>query len=398
MGSKIDLKIAQEKIKRAGRDAAWLDKKYHQMTANPYNPITQLRAYGIWQGAYIERFGKGGSMANYVICEKRQSRKVPLGACLKKCESKFECDNFNRVFADAKKQGVVTDGLNESEVVINVEEEQTGETTEKEKVESNADQVQEESDDTDVKGEIIERPSTLPSNGKAQQLYQQALSLKVEIEVRWFELGKILKEIKESRHYIPLGYTTWKDFCEVALGPLDLKWRAVDYLITTTVKCEEVGIKKEVAGQIGWSKLKEIVPIVTKENKDHWIDVARKKETTVQTLNSDVRVAQGKITEEERKILPKKMTFYVFKEQEETVELTLDVAGKMVGSDKRGYLLSDIICVEFLSGHPIVSGDMTIPKIQVLHQILMNIEAGFKVRFMGEVIDEETGEILVGGR
>jgi hypothetical protein len=37
------------------------------------------------------------------------------------------------------------------------------------------------------------------------------------------------------------------------------------------VKCEEVGIEKEIAGQIGWAKLKEIVPVVTEKNKDHWI-------------------------------------------------------------------------------------------------------------------------------
>ena len=57
MGSKIDRKIAEERIAKAGRDAGWLDEKYHWKTKNPYNPRTRANAHRIWQRAYDERFG-----------------------------------------------------------------------------------------------------------------------------------------------------------------------------------------------------------------------------------------------------------------------------------------------------------------------------------------------------
>jgi len=274
--------------------------------------------------------------------------------------------------------------------------EETKEPATKKEIQTKTPEVQEESADTDVRQEIIERQAEIPPIGKAQLLYQQVLSLKAEIEVRWFELGKILEEIFKGRHYIPLGYTTWRDFCEMGLGPLELKPRAIDYLRMTRKKCDELDIGKEIAGEIGWSKLKEIIPVVTEKNKDQWLDVARQKETTVQTLNAKVRVARGKITEEESKVLPEKMFFSVFKEQKEIVELALDVAGRVDGSDKKGHLLADVIAPSFLAEYPpeLEAGS----KAKMVAKLLGRFEGAFKVMFEGEVIDGETGEILVGDR
>jgi hypothetical protein len=340
-------------------------------------------------------------MATYVICKNRQDRKVELAVCLTNCKAQFECDNFNEVpreitLAAAEKLGLVPEGFVapyqlKSETVINVDE-QTEEPAEKEEVESNTPQVQ-ESDDTDVRREIIERPPAVPSVSKAQQLYEQVLSLKAEIEVRWFDLGKILEEIFEGRHYIDLGYTNWKDFCEVALGPLELKWRAIDYLRMTRKKCDEVGIGREIAGEIGWSRLKEIGPVVTKKNRDHWIDVARNKKTTVHMLWGKVQVALGRKTEKEVEILPEKISFPLFKEQKENVERALELAGRMTNSDKRGNQL-EMVCAEFRGTYE--SEDAEFSKARIITGLLGRIQAVMKVKFIGDVVDE-TGEILVEG-
>jgi len=309
-------------------------------------------------------------MHSFVICPLRDSKKVDLEICLAGCANQFMCDNFNRAFSQTrqeKERGFVE----EPEPVPTVSQKQP--------------------EDTDVK-EKAPAPA-VPSESKGQQLYQQVLSLKSEIEVRWFELGKILEEIFEGRHYIPLGYTTWRDFCEIALGPLELKYRAIDYLRMTRKKCDEVGIGREIAGEIGWSKLKEIVPVVTERNKEEWIKKAKKKGVSVQILNALVRVARGRITEEESKIVPEKMFFSLFKEQKEIVKLTLEVAGKVVGSDKDGSLLSDVICPSFLAEYPV--GTEVGSRPEIIAKLLGRFQAAFKIKFTGEVVDVETGEILV---
>lgn len=312
-------------------------------------------------------------MSTYIICKNQQDRKVPLEVCQTKCKAQWDCEPFNKMMFDKNM---------EEQAEKPVEGMMIGDPEEK-------------NDDTDVRREIIERPPMVPSDGKAQQLYQRALSLKAEIEVRWFELGKILEEIKKGRHYIDLGYTTWKDFCEVALAPLELRWRAVDYLITTTMKCEEVGIKKEVAGQIGWTKLSQMVPVLTKENKNEWIKKAQRKGVTVQILNTQVRIAQGKITEKEAEILPEKMFFSLFKEQKENVERTLELAYRMTGSDKRGNQL-EMVCAEFRGTYESEDGEFS--KKKIVSDLLNRIGVVIRVKFVGEVIDVETGEILVEAR
>lgn len=47
-----------EKIRKAGRMAAYLDSKYKQKTENPYNPYRQQMAFMTWQSAYDAR-GEG---------------------------------------------------------------------------------------------------------------------------------------------------------------------------------------------------------------------------------------------------------------------------------------------------------------------------------------------------
>jgi hypothetical protein len=314
-------------------------------------------------------------MDSYIICPKRDSKKVALAVCLNGCPAQWECDPFNRAAAGGK-EVQPKEPVEETESAISEEKEQ--------------------SEDTDVREETPKRVPAVQARSKAQELYEQVLGLKFEIESCWFELGKILEEIFEGRYYIPLGYTNWKDFCEVALGPLDLKWRAIDYLRMTRKKCDEVGIGREIAGEIGWSRLKEIIPVVTRKNRDHWIDVARRKETTVQVLNAKVRVARGKITEEESKIIPEKMLFALFKEQKEIVELALDVASKVAASDKNGYLLADVICPSFLAEYPV--GAEVGKRPEMIARLLGRFEAAFKVKFAGEVTDLETGEILAGSR
>lgn len=309
-------------------------------------------------------------MATYVICKNRQDRKIALEICQAQCKEQWDCEPFNRIMFDKPKG------------------EQAEEPSETPTIEE-----PEESDDTDVQEEKIEGVPALRS--KAQQLYEHVLALKAEIEVRWFELGKILEEIFEGRHYIDLGYTNWKDFCEVALGPLELKWRAIDYLRMTRKKCDEVGIGREIAGQIGWTKLREIVPVVTRVNKDHWIDLARKKETTVHALWGKVQVALGKKTEEEvnAKAQYVKVMLTLYPDQKKIWDLGMDVGHKVTGSDSDGYVVTGAMIPDFLATY---APGMEVPnKARVIANTLANVEAAFKVKFTGEVIDVETGEILV---
>ncbi len=344
-------------------------------------------------------------MGSFLICPetKNQSRKS-IEICLLHCEKHTDCDSLRRFRKDHLEDLKAAMGqckiplshLKEMEAVIDVEEDAPDATVEtQERV--NAEPIavivpNDHADDTDAGSLSLEVSIAPPARGRAQRLYNQILSLKAEIEVRWFELGKILEEMFESRLYRELGYETWKEFCGAALEPLiDLKGRAIDYLRVTRLKCDEVGIDSKVAGEIGWTKLSQMTPVLTKENKGHWIKVAKKKGMTIPVLNAKVRVALGRITEKEAEVLPEKMMFVLFKEQKENIERALDLAEHVTGSSSRGYLL-EIMAIEFQSTY----GTGTNNKTDVVRLLIPRIEDSMKLK-IGNIVDCETGKVLREG-
>jgi hypothetical protein len=222
---------------------------------------------------------------------------------------------------------------------------------------------------------------------ESEEVYQRLLMLKTEIEVKWFELGKVLQVMFEKRYYLDYA-PNWKEFC---LQCLDLKWRAADYLRITRMKCDEVGIKQDVAAQIGWAKLKEVVPVITKANKEHWVKESRKEGTTTASLNTKVRLAMGKITREEAEKVPSKLFFSVYEDQLENIERALELARRLTVSDSRGYCL-EMICADFRGTYESEDGDFS--KVKIISGLLSRIEAVMKVKFKVEAVDVETGEII----
>jgi hypothetical protein len=202
----------------------------------------------------------------------------------------------------------------------------------------------------------------------------------------------------EHKYYRDLGYETWKDFCIKALGPLELQPRAIDYLRTTHKKCDEAGIGKEIAGEIGWSKLKETIPVLTKENKDHWIDLARQEGMTVYSLRDEVQIDRGLMTREEAETKSKfvKVVLNFYPDQAKMWDLSMEVGFKVTASESKEHVVAGAMIPDFLATY---APGMEVPdKARIVANALTNIETTFKVKFMGDVVDE-TGEILVeGGR
>lgn len=309
-------------------------------------------------------------MSTYVVCPDRDGKKVALEVCLNGCELREVCEEFLEVPAEVINSVRVEATPPEGPI-------EAGQTPgmSPEEVAKKYPEVMEATD-----GETPVAPSN-----RAEEALNHAFSIRNDIEVKFLEMGKVLDEIF-GNHYDREYKPDW-------LETLGIKKRTAIYLRNIYVKMTTLEVPEQECAQIGWTKLAQILPVVNKKNVDHWIKEAKKPGTTAQTLNAKVRVAQGKITEKEAATLPEKMIFSLFKEQEQIVELALDVAGKAAASDKKGYLLADIICPEFLSAYP--PGWETLTKGEVIAAILRRYESGFNVKFSGSVIEIETGEVLL---
>ncbi len=303
-------------------------------------------------------------MSEYVVCPKRGEAKVSLQVCIGVCESREDCEEFKEVpetdlQAAMKKMGKMPTVSSDSIV---------GET------------------------EIVDEGEGPESSEKdaeeASRLLQKAISIKNEIEGKFWEMGFILNGIFRNQYYVDYGYHDWKDFCNEVL---EMRWRTATYLRDIYVKFTSLGVRGEDCVGVGWGKLKELLPIVTKENVKYWLDEAKAKKVSVAVLNARVRHALGRITKEQSEKLPQQLVFRLYEAQLENVERAMELARRMTGSESRGYHL-EMICAEFRATYEAVEEDH--PKQKLAVDLLKKVETLLGVNFKGDLVDAQTGEVL----
>lgn len=302
---------------------------------------------------------------NYVVCPRRGEKKVSLEVCISICEHKDECDEIKEVpeaelNAAMEKAGKMPVPTSEECVVI----------------------------DGVIVSPCEPEVERKKDPEEASKLIAKAMFIKDDIEGKFWELGEVLYIIFNKQYYVDAGYHDWREFCN---GVLDIKWRTATYLKDIYGKLSPLDVEEAERNGIGWSKLKELLPIVNAQNVSYWLGVAKEKKVSVQVLNSMVKFALGKITKEEADKVPQVIAFRLYEEQVENVERALEISRRLTCSDSRSYQL-EMICAEFRATYESDDGGS---KQKVVAGLLGKIGAIMKVNFVGEVIDAGTGEILI---
>lgn len=112
---------------------------------------------------------------------------------------------------------------------------------------------------------------------KAFTIHQEILQLKNIAGGAFIVIGQRLKEIKEKELFRFLGDGGYETF-ESYLGSPELQFdrRKAYYLMQIySTFCENLAIKQEDISGIYWTTLRQILPVVNKENHEEWIEKAR---------------------------------------------------------------------------------------------------------------------------
>jgi len=100
-------------------------------------------------------------------------------------------------------------------------------------------------------------------------VYDAAVALARDTKVSAFILGGVLARVQREQSHVKEGYGGkggWRTFIDVKLG---LEYRHARYLITAYSTITSLGVDDTVISRfaaLGWSKVKSILPAVTKEN------------------------------------------------------------------------------------------------------------------------------------
>lgn len=139
---------------------------------------------------------------------------------------------------------------------------------------------------------------------RAIMIHNEILVRKVEVAKNMFELGRLFKEMRDNKLYLPHGYSTFEEY--IGVPELGLKRSTVYSLIQKyELYVQKLDISINLLYQIGHAKLQIINPVVQNDPSE-WI--YRAKELSRSDLKNEVRLAQGKppleIKKEIREIYP----------------------------------------------------------------------------------------------
>lgn len=179
----------------------------------------------------------------------------------------------------------------------------------------------------------------------------QAEKLAEDIEANYFKLGGILKLIQSQQWYE--GFPSFDAF---VLEKFGFAVRKAHYLVSIYTNLVDKQIPWDKVSGLGWTKLKDLAPILTQENLESWIEKA--SSCTVLELQALIKAAQGGDGEAaSSKTTSDSVTlkFKVHNDQSEVIQSALAKAKGELSTDFDNVALAGI-CTGYLSNASGVSG------------------------------------------
>lgn len=170
----------------------------------------------------------------------------------------------------------------------------------------------------------------------------------------YFRLGGVLSAISTNKFYLADGYDNFKTFVEDKYG---IQYRKAMYWVQIYDKLIESGVSWNKVKSVGWTKLKDLVAVLTNDNVDDWITLANKS-TTLQLQAAIAKAKTGTlatsgITPTEDTPAPEKQvttfTVKVHNDQKTVINEAIEKALLEANTEFPGVAL-EAICMNYLSG------------------------------------------------
>lgn len=240
-------------------------------------------------------------------------------------------DSFSH-YQNPKKQGSEKEGKMSSVTTV-VEEKPITTTTTKKKTDKTGDLF------VDIAHEIETLTKTKALN--------EAERLAENVEESYFRLGGVLKLIQDNSWFE--GYKDFPTFVREKYGFGDRKARYLQDIYTALVIKQ---IPWEKVHHLGWTKMKDLAPVLTLENLDEWIPKADKM--TVTELMEAIKGSQGQVGvggQAEQKLSNEVVKFH-FKLKKDQAEIVTQAIAKAKAEVKTEYdtVALENICAGYVGG------------------------------------------------
>lgn len=165
-----------------------------------------------------------------------------------------------------------------------------------------------------------------------------------QTEKTFFKLGGVLSVIQANSWFQPYG--TFRDYVEKEHG---IQYRRAMYWISIYNKLVESKVPWYKVKELGWTKLKVVAEILTEENVDEWVSIA--KSQTVLQLVETVKAAASPeklLTADADTAATTTKTFKVHPGQKETIEAAIQKAKEASNTTVDTVALENI-CLDYIA-------------------------------------------------
>lgn len=199
-----------------------------------------------------------------------------------------------------------------------------------------------------TEGNLIEEIAHDIENMSADVALTKLGEIQDDVGLNQFYLGGLLALVQSNEYWkAGGGHANFKAFIEDKYG---IQYRKAMYLISIYTNLVNSGVHWNQVSAVGWTKLKEIAHLLTKDNVEEWVKTALSCSTLqlreyVKVKTQGISAVDGpEIDIEQTKVTTK--TFKLHADQKEMVEAALDLAKHQVGTEFDAVAL-EAICMDF---------------------------------------------------
>jgi hypothetical protein len=180
-------------------------------------------------------------------------------------------------------------------------------------------------------------------NLKKHEALARVAQLEDKHAMTYFEIGGVLSAIRDNKWFDPSA--SFDEWVEQVTAMKRAKAHFLIQIYNSIVASE---VTWPQVKHIGWTKLLPIARVLTKENADHWIDVASKNgKRGIEKLVKEHLISQGGPTHGSSPVTT--MIFKAHEDQKVTIEAAIEKA-KSASNTEVATVALEYICLDFMGG------------------------------------------------
>lgn len=183
------------------------------------------------------------------------------------------------------------------------------------------------------KNKVSEKP-------RSEVVREEILESKKQRDSGYLNLARLIYESYREGFYQEWGFSDFTDYCN---KELDIEYRKAMYFVQIGEKLKSIALPADRLEKMGWTRVKDLVSIITPETKNEWLEKAEAA-NSAKDFTAMVQAAKGK------KTIETGITTLKFKLSNEVAQIILEAIeeSKEMLENPDPSIALEVICQEWL--------------------------------------------------